>query len=154
MKKIYGAISDIMLPAVVFAALIAIFMGVSLFGEIGKRMEVYEEDFSMMEDSQAVQTLCNREEPVIQCVGKKLWSAGECIPVTGVFTAADEEGRAVDVAVLDITNQEGISVMECYRKDSGQAVFVRRGVYTFLLEAVDAEQKRGRKSISILVDSR
>lgn len=154
MKKAYGTISDIILPAIVFAAVMAILAGASLFGKIGKRMEAPEEDFSMMEDSRAVQALCDREGPVIRCVGKKLWNAGESIPVLGTFAAVDVEGRAADVRVLDITNQEGVSVMECYREDTGQAAFAQRGVYTFLLEAIDGEQKRGTKRVSILVDSR
>lgn len=154
MKNIYRTISDVILPAVVFAALMAILIGASLFGKIGKRMEVSGEDFSVMEDSQEVQRLCHREEPVIQCVGKKLWNVGECISVTEIFTAVDAEDKAVDVIVRDITNQEGVSVMECYRSESRQASFAQRGVYTFLLEAVDAEQKAGRKRFSILVDNR
>lgn len=154
MNKIYGTISDIILPAVVFAALTAILAGASLFAGIGKRMEVSGEDFSVMEDSQSVQRLCDRQEPVIQCVGKKLWKPGETLPVNGIFTAVDAEGRPVDVAVLDITDQEGASVMECYRSESRQAAFTQKGVYTFLLEAVDAEQKRGRKRISMLIDNR
>lgn len=154
MKKTFGTVFDIILPAVVFAAVIAIFAGASLFGKIGKRMEVPGENFAVMKDSQAVQVLCNRDEPVIQCIGKKLWSVGETISISGIFAAVDAEGEEVDLAVLDITNQEGISVMECYKKDSGQVVFVQRGIYTFLLEATDKEQKKATKRSAILIDSR
>lgn len=154
MKKIYGTISDIILPAVVLAGVIAILVGASLFGTIGKRMEVLEEDFSMMEDSQAVQALCDRDEPVIQCVGKKLWNVGESLSVSGNFSAVDAEGGEIAVVLLDITNQDGLSVMECYQKDSGQAVFTQRGVYTFFLKAMDREQKKATKRFSILVDGR
>lgn len=154
MKKVYGTIADIILPAVVLAGVIAIFVGASLFGTIGKRMEVQGEDFSMMEDSQAVQVLCDRDEPVIRCVGKKLWDVGEILSVSGNFSAVDAEGGEIAASVLDIINQDGISVMECYQKESGQAVFTQRGVYTFLLEAMDGEQKKTTKRFSILVDGR
>lgn len=154
MKKVYGTIVDIILPAVVFAAVIAILVGASLFGRIGKRMEVKGEDFSMMEDSQAVQALCDRDEPVIQYIGKKVWDVGEILSVSGNFLAVDAEGGEIAASVLDITNQEGLSVMECYEKESGQAVFAQTGVYTFLLEAMDGEQKKATKRFSILVDGR
>ena len=71
-----------------------------------------------------------------------------------VFAGADTEGNHVELVVLDITDQNGASVMECYNKETGQAIFSARGVYTFLLSATDRHQKRSTGMISLLVDER
>lgn len=154
MKKIFNAMSDLVLPAVVFLAVAAILTGVSLFYKIGKRIEVKEEDFSQMQDRSIMQMLCEREAPTIRCVGKKLWNIGEILTVSAVFAAEDAEAGQVEVSVLDITNQDGDSVMECYRKDLGQVIFLQRGVYTFSLAAMDGQRKTGTEEISIIVDAR
>lgn len=154
MKKVFEAVPDMILPAVVFLAVVSILVGAALFGKIGERMESQGENFSHMTDSKTIQALCEREAPIIQCIGKKRWNAGEKIPVAEVFAAADTDGNKVDIAVLDITDQDGVSVIEDYQKDSGQAVFSRRGVYTFSLAAIDEQRKRGTGRFSILVDGK
>lgn len=154
MKKIYETVSDMILPAIVFLAIMAILAGSSLFHKIGKRMEVQGKEFQQMEDVKAVQAVCERDAPEIQCIGKKLWDVGQAIPVSGIFEALDAEGNKIDIQVTDIRYQDGSSAMECYRKDTGQAVFLRRGMYTFSLAATDGQRKNNEKKISILVDER
>lgn len=154
MKRALEEVSDMVLPAVVFLAIASIIIGSTIFNRIGKRMESQREDFSQMSDSQTVQALCGREAPIIQCIGKKRWDIGENILVAEVFAAVDAEGNKVDVTVLDITDQDGTSAMEFFQKDSGQAVFSKRGVYTFSLVAMDGQRKRGMGRFSILVDGK
>lgn len=154
MKKINEMIVSMIFPATVFLGLMAILVGGAMFGRIGKRMEVQGEDFSQMKDTQAVNAVCERNEPTIQCIGKKLWHVGETLSVPAVFTAMDAEGEGIDVTVLDITNQDGISVMECYQEQLKHAVFSGRGVYTFSLAAMDRQRKVCKEKISILVDER
>lgn len=154
MKKVFETVSAMVLPAVVFLAIVSILVGAALFGKIGERMDIQGEDFSQMPDSQTIQDLCEREIPVIQCVGKKRWAVGESIPVAQIFAAADAEGNKADIAVLDITDQNGDSAMEYYQKDTGQAVFSARGVYTFSLAAIDGQRKRGTGRFSVVVDGR
>lgn len=152
MKEVFEAVPDMVLPAVVFLAIVSILVGAALFDKIGKRMESEGEDFTRMSDSQAVQDLCERESPLIQCIGKKRWDVGEKIAVAKIFAAADAEGNSVDVMVLDITDQDGFSVIESYQKDTGHAVFSRRGVYTFSLAAMDGQRKRGTGKFAVLID--
>ena len=154
MKKVYQAVSEMVLPGIVFAAIVSILVGAALFARIGGRMETAGEDFSKMADAQMVQALCERELPVIQCVGKKRWEAGECMLVREVFTALDMDGNIIEPLVLDIINQDGESAMEGYNKESGQVVFPARGIYTFLLSATDKQRKRSTEKISLLVDGR
>ncbi len=154
MKKIYQAVSEMVLPGIVFSAVVSILVGAALFARIGGRMETRGEDFSRMADTQTVQALCERELPVIQCVGKKRWDAGESILVQEVFTALDMDGNIIEPVVLDIIDQDGDSVMGCYNKETGQAIFTARGIYTFLLSATDKQRKRSAGKISLLVDGR
>ncbi len=154
MEKIYEAVSDMILPGVVFAALAAIFIAISLFGRIGKRMETESEDFSCMADTQAVEAVCEREAPRIQCTGKKVWNTGEAIMTDHLFSAADAEGGELDVLIADITDHKGGSVLHCYQENAKQAVFHQSGVYTFSLKAMDREQKISTEKISIIVDDR
>jgi hypothetical protein len=154
MKKIYQAVSEMVLPGIVFSAVVSILVGAALFDRIGGRMETGGEDFSRMADTQTVQALCERELPVIQCVGKKRWDAGESILVQEVFTALDMDGNIIEPVVLDIIDQDGDSAMGCYNKETGQAIFTARGIYTFLLSATDKQRKRSAGKISLLVDGR
>ena len=154
MKKVYQAVSEMVLPAIVFSAVVSILVGAALFARIGGRMETAGEDFSQMADAQTVQALCERELPIIQCVGKKRWEAGECILVREVFTALDMDGNFIEPVVLDIIDQDGESAMECYNKEIGQVKFPARGIYTFLLSATDDQRKRSAVKISLLVDGR
>lgn len=152
MKKVYQAVSEMILPGIVFAAVMSILVGAALFARIGGRMETEAEDYSRMADTQAVQALCERELPVIRCVGRKRWDDGESIFVPEVFAASDAEGNNIEVAVIDITDQNGNSAMGCYSKETKEAVFSARGVYTFLISATDGQQKRSTGRFSILVD--
>lgn len=154
MKKVYETVSDMILPGIVFAGVMAILIGAALLGSIGKRMNVKGEDFSHMADTKAVQEVCGRKEPVIQCIGDKVWNTGQSIAVSQLFSAVDEDGGKVPVTVLDIKDQNGNSVLSCYQKAGGQAVFSQRGVYTFFLKAMDRERKTSTEEISILVDNR
>lgn len=154
MKKVYQVMSDMILPSIVFAAVVSILIGTALFARIGGRMDTGGEDFSRMADTETIEGLCERELPLIKCVGKKRWDVGECIMMSEVFAGADTEGNHVELVVLDITDQNGASVMECYNKETGQAIFSARGVYTFLLSATDRQQKRSTGMISLLVDER
>lgn len=154
MKKINETVLNMIVPAVVFLGIMAILAGGALFGKIGRRMEVSGEDFSQMEDTRMVEALCDREEPTIQFVGKKRWSVGEVISIPTVFQAEDAEGNEVGVTVMDIMNEEGVSVMGCYQQQANQAAFLRRGVYTFSLAAMDGQRKVCKEKVSVLVDER
>ena len=154
MRKVFETISDVVLPAVVFLAVLAILLGSSLLGRVGARMEEPGEDFSQMGDSYAVQAFSERKLPEIRCIGKKLWDVGEVLSVSQTFSGIDTEGNSLEVTVLDITDQDGVSVIGCFSKESGQAVFASRGVYTFLLAAVDGQRQRSVGRISVLVDGR
>ena len=60
-----------------------------------------------------------------------------------------------DLFGLDvITDQEGNSVIGCYREDMQQAVFFEKGIYTFLLKAMDKERKSCTEKRCILIDCR
>ncbi len=154
MKKINETVLNLILPAVVFLGVMAILAEGALVGKIGKRMDVQREDFSQMEDARTVEELCERNEPTIQCVGKKLWRVGEVLSIPAVFKARDAEGGNLNITVEDIINQDGASVMECYQEQTNQAVFARRGVYTFSLIAMDKQRKICKQMISVLVDER
>ena len=154
MKKVFEAAADMVLPAVVFLAIVLILVGAALFDRIGKRMETQGEDFSQMPDSQTVEGLCQRQAPVIQMIGKKRWDTGEIISIAKVFAAADAEGNKVGITVLDITDLNGDRAMAYYQKEAGQAVFPTRGVYTFSLSAIDGQRKRGTGRFSVLVDAK
>ncbi len=154
MKKIYETVADMVFPGMIFTGLMVVFVGVSLFGNLGKRMKAEKEDFSHMADSLAMEVVCNRKEPVIQCIGEKVWRIEETVDISEVFLAKDEEGTCLKIKVLDIKDQDGNNAMDCYHKEKQQAVFSQRGIYTFSLEAMDRERKIGKKHISIVVDDR
>lgn len=154
MNKVFQELSGWVVTAIAFAAITAILTGGSLLERVGRRMEIQGEDFSHMADSEAVAAVCEREEPVIRCIGKKVWAVGESISVSQVFEAIDTEGTKLDIAVHDITDYRGNSVIGCYRDDIQQAVFWERGVYTFLLKAIDRERKSCTEKMSILIDQR
>ena len=67
MRKVFETISDVVLPAVVFLAVLAILLGSSLLGRVGARMEEPGEDFSQMGDSYAVQAFSERNQPERSC---------------------------------------------------------------------------------------
>lgn len=154
MNKVFRELSGWLVAALVFAAVAAILTGGSLLENVGRRMEVQEEDFSSMADSKAVAAVCERKEPIIRCIGEKIWSAGENISISQVFEAEDAEGRELEITVIDITDQEGNSVINCYREDIQQAVFWEKGIYTFLLKAIDKERKTCTEKMPILIDQR
>ena len=154
MNRVFQELSGWIVTVLVFAALTVILAGGSLLERIGQRLEVQGEDFSRMADSEAVAAVCERKEPVIHFIGKRVWEAGESISVSQVFEAVDAEGTKLDLTVLDITDQEGNSVIGCYREGMQQAIFLERGVYTFLLKAIDRERKSCTEKISILIDHR
>ncbi len=154
MKKVYETTADMILSGIVFAAIMAIITGATLFEKVGRRMDVEGEDYSVMEDTLAVEAVCERKAPSIRCARKKVWELGEPVFVEQAFAAEDAEGADLAVRVLDIFNQEGISVFECYQKETGLATFSQRGVYTFSLKAVDRERKSRVEQITILVDQR
>ncbi len=154
MKKLYEAVSDMILPGIVFVAVTAILTGAAVFGKIGNSMKADGDDFSHMADTQAVEAVCGRQEPRIQCIGKKVWKAGESVSIYNVFSAADENGSSLKLMVSDIISENGDSVLNCYHESTGQAVFPKRGAYTFCLETMDSERKISKERMLILVDDR
>lgn len=154
MNRVFQELSGWIVTAIVFAALTVILTGGSLLEKIGQCLEVQGEDFSRMADSEAVAAVCKRKEPVIHFIGKRVWEAGESISMYQVFEAVDAEGAKLEIIVLDITDQEGNCVIDCYREDMQQAIFLERGVYTFLLKAIDRERKTCTEKMSILIDQR
>ncbi len=154
MKRIFGTISDLILPAIIFAAVMAFLVSASFLGRIGKRMEGKTEDFSDMADTAAIGVLCEREEPQIRCVGKRVWNVGEILSIPEIFHAVDTDGGNLSVTVANIIDQNGDSVMDCYHKQKQEAVFSKKGAYTFFLMAMDKERKSGTEIVSVLVDGR
>lgn len=154
MNSVFQELSRWIVTAIVFAALTVILTGGSLLEKIGQRLEVQGEDFSRMADSEAVAAVCERKEPVIHFIGKRVWETGESISMSQVFEAVDAEGTKLEITVLDITDQEGNCVIDYYREDMQQAIFLERGIYTFLLKAIDRERKTCTEKMSILIDQR
>ncbi len=154
MKKIFEAMSGMILPAVAFAAIAAILTGSAMLSKMGQRMDTKAENFLNYADTSAVAGVCERKAPEIIYTGKKVWSAGEPILIGDVFLAKDAEGNHVPVEVEDITNKDGHSAMENYQEAGNKAVFQDRGVYTFHVSALDNERKTGRRQTSIVVDGR
>lgn len=154
MKKLYGAISDIIMPGIAFAAIVAILAGGALLQKTGQRMDVDAEDFSGYADTEAVDAACRREGPSISCTGKKIWGAGEPIPIDSLFLSTDMEGNRIQTDVTGITDEDGNSAMDSYQEASRTALFKDRGVYTFHLSALDSERKETLKKVSIVVDGR
>lgn len=154
MKKIFGTMSDMVLPAVVFIAITAVIAGAALFSKAGQRMDVEGEDFSDSADTGTMEDICEREAPVITYTGKKVWNTGEVILTDNVFRAEDADGSSVEVEVMDITDRDGNSVMDCFRETDKSAVFGEKGVYSFRLSAMDSERKNTTKRISLVVDDR
>lgn len=154
MKKLYESVSDMIFPGIVCTAVTSIFIGTALFGRIGDRMAVESENFSHMADTQALEAVCKRKAPVIQCAEKRVWRPGESILISRLYSAVDEEGKNLQCVVSDIKNQNGDSVMDCFQESTGQAVFVQRGVYTFYLKTMDKERKISEETMVILVDDR
>lgn len=154
MDKLFRELSGWIVTALVFAAVTVILVGSSLLEKVGRRMEVQGEDFSHMSDCEAVASVCERKEPMICCIGKRVWETGENISVSQIFEAIDAEGTKLEITVMDITDQEGNSVIGCYREDVQQAVFFEQGIYTFLLKAMDKERKSCTEKRCILIDCR
>ena len=148
MDKLFQELSGWIVTALVFAAVTVILAGGSLLEKVGRRMEVQGEDFSLMSDCEAVASVCERKEPMICCIGKRVWETGESISVSQIFEAK------LEITVMDITDQEGNSVIGCYREDMQQAVFFEKGIYTFLLKAMDKERKSCTEKRCILIDCR
>lgn len=152
MKKIYETVSDMIFPAVVFAAILAILTGAFLLQRVGKRMEVEKEDFSGMKDTQAVEVVCERDAPVITCTGKRNFHVGEIVEIPEVFRAQDAEGEELDVLVDELVDVEGNSVIDLYQEANRKAVFKRKGVYIFTLSSMDYERKHTQERFSISVN--
>lgn len=154
MNRVFQELSGWIVTAIVFAALTVILAGGSLLERVGQRLEVQGEDFSRMADSEAVAAVCERKEPRIRCIGKRVRQTGESISVSQMFEAVDTQGTKLELTVMDIFDQEGNSVIGCYREDLQQAVFWERGIYTFWLKTMDKERKSCTEKISILIDHR
>lgn len=154
MKKIFDMVSDMVVPGIIFAALIASITAGALLTKTGQRMQAPKQSFSGSADTAATEAACERDEPTISCVGKKNWKAGETIPAGSIFSATDAEGNTLAVKVCDITDTEGNSAMGSYQKASHTARFPRSGIYTFHLRAMDSERKTSEAMFPIAVDSR
>lgn len=154
MKKIFETVSDMIVPGIIFAALVASITAGALLTRTGQRMEAPKQSFSGSADTAATEAACEREEPTILCIGKKNWKTGQTISAGSVFLATDAEGNALAVKVHDITDADGNSAIGCYQKTSHTATFTRSGIYTFHLKAIDSERKTAEASFSIAVDRR
>lgn len=154
MKKVLEAASDMIVPGIIFAAIVASLTAGALLTKTGQRMEAEKQDFSNSADTEAVERICEREAPTITCVGKRTWGTGETIDTGSLFLAEDAEGRALDVRTVDITDASGNSAMDRYHEPSRTARFTDSGIYTFHLRAMDSERKTSEAMIPLAVDSR
>lgn len=154
MRKWVESISDMLIPSLVFAAILAILTGGAFFTKMGQRMQTESEDFTNCIDTGKTEEVCAREEPEISYSGKKIWKTGETIPTGTCFRAKDAEGNPLVVEVREITDEKGNDTMDCYQKVGQTAVFSRRGVYTFRVYAIDSERKAAEKKFSLMIDSR
>lgn len=154
MKKIFETASSMVIPAIVFVAIIGIIIGTKPFTRIGQRMDVQSEDFSSCQDTATVENVCTRNAPSITYTGKKIWSAREAIHTDTAFHATDTDGNALTVKIHDITDENGTSAMDSYQAGNHIASFSRRGVYTFRVSAMDSERKSTEKKFSLVVDGR
>lgn len=154
MKKVLEAASDMIVPGIIFAAIVASLTAGALLTKTGQRMEAEKQDFSNSADTAAVKKVCERKAPIITCVGKRNWGTGEPINTGSLFLAEDAEGRALNVMTVDITDASGNSAMDKYQESSRTARFTDSGIYTFHLRAMDSERKTSEAMIPLAVDGR
>lgn len=154
MKKIFDMVSDMIVPGIIFTALVASITAGALLTKTGQRMEAPKQSFSGSADTAATEESCAREAPVIACTGKTNWKTGETIHVDSIFSATDAEGNTLAVKVRDITDAEGNSAMDSYEKTGNTASFSRSGIYTFRLKAIDSERKTAEAAFPVAIDSR
>ena len=154
MKQIYRVMSDIVLPGMVCAILIASFVGMSLLPRLGEHMDVPEENYSGYGDAAQTKLACDRKPPEIVRKGAGNCRPGEEVPVGKLFQGIDAAGNPIGVQVLDIRDSQGIRRMDCYRKAGHKIVFPQKGIYLLELQAVDGQRKPARKKFVMIADNR
>lgn len=154
MKKILEMTSEMIIPGITFALIIAAITGGALLTKAGQRMDAEKEDFTNCIDTGEVDGICARNKPTITCTGRKNWKTGETISIDSTFKAKDAEGRQLTIKTQGITDETGNDAMDRYREASRTVSFSRRGVYTLRLSAMDSERKTAEASFSLAVDDR
>ena len=154
MRQSYKIMAGILLAGIVMTALLTIVTDTPFLPELGRRMDVPVIDYSAYQDSCRMRAACEREAPEIICRDIKVWKPGDEILLAGMFVGRDTEGNPTEIEVSDIRSQNGDSKMECYQKEEGKIVFSQKGMYLLELQTTDRQNKSGRKSFILLIDSR
>lgn len=154
MKQIYRIMSDLLLPGLVCAILLAMLGGMSLLPRLGEHMKVPKKDYSQYEDVKQTQIVCDREPPQIVRSGAGNWRPGEEILVEQVFQGTDMEGKHTKIQVLKIQDESGNSRMDCYDRAGHKLIFPTKGIYLLELQSLDNERKPAVKRFMLLVEHR
>lgn len=154
MKQIVRVMSDMVLPGMICAALLAAIGGMSLLPRLGEHMDVPGEDYSGYGDAVQTKLACDREPPEIVRKGAGTFQPGQEFSVGQVFQGMDAAGNPVNVQVLDIRDGQGNRRMDCYRKEGQKIVFPSKGIYMLELQAIDGQRKPARKKFMLLADNR
>lgn len=154
MKQIYRVTTDLVLPGIVCAILIASFMGMSLLPQLGEHMDAPKENYSGFGDAVQTKLACERKPPKIVRKGAGNCKPGEELSVGKAFQGVDAAGNPIAVQVLDIRDSQGTRRMDCYHKAGHKIVFPQKGVYLLELLAVDGQRKPARKKFVMIADNR
>lgn len=154
MRQIYRIMSDIVLPGMVCAILLAAIGGMSLLPRLGEHMDVPKENYSSYGDVVQAKLACDRKPPQIVRKGAGTFKVGEEVLVGQVFQGMDAAGAPIGVQILDIRDGQGNRRMDCYRKLGHKIVFPAKGIYLLELQAVDGQCKPVRKKFLLLADNR
>lgn len=154
MRQIYRVMSDMVLPGMVCAILLAAIGGMSLLPRLGEHMDVPTENYSGYGDAVQTKLACDRNPPQIVRKGAGSFKPGEEFFVGQVFQGMDAAGAPIGVQVLDIRDGQGNRRMDCYRKAGHKIVFPEKGIYLLELQAVDGQRKHVKKRFLLLADNR
>lgn len=154
MKQISKGMADLLLSGIVCAMLLGILAGTALLTKLGEQMKTEQEKYSGYQDRAQIKWICDRKPPELVRKGAGIWKTGEKVRINQVFEAVDEEGKRLDIQVLDIQDAFGISRMEWYDKAGHTAVFLKRGTYILELGTADVQKKPTVKKFMLLIDDR
>lgn len=154
MKQIFRVMSDMVVPGIVCAALIAALARMSLLPRLGQHMDVPRENYSGYGDTAQAKIACGRKPPQIVRKGPGNCRVGEEFPLGDIFQGMDAAGNPINIQVLDIRDSQGIRRMDCYRKVGNKLLFPTKGAYLLELQAVDGQRKMARKKFVLLSDNR
>ena len=154
MRQIYRIMSELLLPGLVCAILLALVLGMSLLPGLGEHMNLPEEAYAAYQDVKQIKIVCDREPPQIVRSGPGNVRPGEKIPLEQIFRGTDTQGNDTKVQVLEIQDGNGNTRMDCYDRVGHTLTFPAKGAYLLKLQSMDAERKTAVKRFMLLVDAR